>query len=214
MLLAAVPPELLAAWKQWDIVEPGYLGSLILWWPVDAWMRLALLAWLLQSLRPERPLRRPRRALASAINAEALLSLRSGVLGLLGLLPALTLLAWAGVGAAGVRVGILLLAGLGLLPAVAYFLRRSLAPGALLLQPLRGAEALDWSRDRLARGLGHFLRMALPWWCLGLALDGLSLGLGESGAWWAQALGWSLAVPSLLAAALPVAVAVTDDAWA
>lgn len=195
----------------WSIVDPPYVITLIAWWAVDAWVRLTLLAKLIQALQPQRHLQSPASVLAAALNAEALLDARSGIWGLVGLVPALTLLAWAGVEAAPANMGILGLAALGLIPATTYFLRRSLASAGLLLGTAeRGAEALDWSAERL-NVWKPFLSLALPWWALGWALDGLTLVLGNADSWGAASLGWALGVPSLLCGLMPIALFVASD---
>ena len=196
----------------WDLVDPPYLITQLLWWPADTFLRLCVLAWLLGHVRPAQSWRSPAQALLAAINAEALLGLRAGILGLLGLVPALALLALAGVGSAGARVAFLATGAVGLIPALAYYMRRSLAPMALLSSPLKGAEALDRSRDRLAGRFGAFLKLALPWWAFGLCLDASTLGLdllGDSLAF--QGLSWALGVLSLVAGLLPLALFVAYD---
>ena len=47
LALAVLPPELLAAWLGWEIVDPAYLGLLLTWWPVDTLARLAALSLLI-----------------------------------------------------------------------------------------------------------------------------------------------------------------------
>ena len=195
----------------WDIVDPGALGASLAWWPVDTFISLSVLAWMLRLSRPQQALRRPLAALAAAVNAEALLSLRAGIAALAGLIPALALLAIFGVEGPASRAAVLSLGLAGLIPAFFYFLRRSLAPVALLQLPLGGAEALDWSRDRLRRDLRPFLALALPWWALSWALDGLNLLLGQGDSLALQGLSWILSVPSLLAALLPLAIFVASD---
>ncbi len=211
-LLAIVPPDALAAWMGWDWVDPPYLGTLFVWWGVDAWARLALLAWLLRTLQPAQGLRKPTEILPAALNAEALLSALSGIVALSGLIPAFAVLALLGVEAPWHRVLILGLLGLGLLPAFAYFLRRSLAPVALLQGTVqRGGEALSWSRDRLDGRWKPFLALALPWWALGWTLDALGLALGSIDSWAGTGLAWTLGVPSLLCGLLPLALFVAPD---
>ena len=210
-LLSIVPPDALSSAMGWDIVDPGYLGASVLWWPMDTLLTLSVLAWMLKLSQAKRPQRKPLAALPAAVNAEALLSLRAGIVALLGLIPALTVLAIGGVDRAWMRVvlGFLVVAGLG--PAFTYFLRRSLAPVGLLFHPLSGAEALDWSRDRLRGQLWRFLKLAGPWWLLGWALDGLNLLLGQGDSLVLQSLTWLLGVPSLVSALLPLAIFVAPD---
>ncbi len=135
-LLSIVPPDALSTAMGWDIVDPGYLGVSVLWWPVDTLLTLSVLAWMLKLSQPKRDQRKPLTALPAAVNAEALLSLRAGIVALLGLIPALTLLAIGGVDGAWMRLALGLLAGAGLVPAFIYFLRRSLAPVGLLFHAL------------------------------------------------------------------------------
>ena len=207
-----MPPDALSSWQGWDLVDPPYLITQFVWWPADTFLRLCVLVWLLREVRPTQTWRSPAKALLAAINAEALLGLRAGILGLAGLIPGLALLAMVGVSTLGAWVAILVIGVLGLIPALAYYMRRSLAPTALLTLPLKGAEALDWSRDRLAGRFGAFLKLALPWWAFGLCLDASTLGLellGDSVAW--QALSWALGVLSLVASLLPLALFVAHD---
>ena len=195
----------------WSLVDPQYVMTLIAWWVVDAWVRLILLAKLIQALRPERELQKPASVLAAALNAEALLDARSGIWGLVGLIPALALLALVGIASYPAQMGVLGLAALGLIPSGTYFLRRSLASAGLLLGKVRrGAEALDWSAERL-NVWKPFLRLALPWWALGWALDGLTLVFGNLDSWGASGLGWALGVPSLLCGLMPIALFVAPD---
>jgi hypothetical protein len=195
----------------WSLVDPQYVATLIGWWAVDAWVRLSLIALLIRALQPQRELKKPASVLAAALNAEALLDARSGIWGLIGLVPALALLAVAGIESFRAQLGILALAAVGLIPATTYFLRRSLASAGLLLgQVQRGAEALDWSAERL-NVWRPFLRLALPWWALGWALDGGTLILGNVDSWAAAGLGWALGVPSLLCALMPIALFVAPD---
>jgi hypothetical protein len=208
-LLSAVPPDLLSTWRGWDKVDPAYLGLMVAWWPVDTLLQLCILAWLLKALVPEKTQRKPWRAVASALNAEALLSVRLGIVVLLGLLPALALAAAADVQALWVQLLFLLLVFLGVLPAFTYYLRRSLAPVGVLLFPLRGAEALDWSQGRLTDHLKAFAKLALPWWILSASLDGLSLCCGDS--WWGLSATWILGVPSLVAGLMPLVLFVADE---
>jgi hypothetical protein len=208
-LLSAIPPDALSAWRGWDKVDPAYLGLMVAWWPVDTLLQLLILAWLLKTLLPEKIQRKPWAAVAAALNAEALLSVRLGIVVLLGLLPALALAAVADVQTLWVQLLFLLLVFLGVLPAFAYYLRRSLAPVGVLLFPLRGAEALDWSQSRLADHLKAFARLALPWWILSAGLDGLCLCLGDS--WWALGATWILGVPSLVAGLIPLILFVANS---
>lgn len=211
-LFAIVPPEALAAGMHWDLVDPQYLGTLIVWWVVDAWVSLWILAWLLREQRPTLRLRPLERVLPAAIHAEALLDLRSGIVAMAAMVPALACLALLGVASLGGRLGTLVLAGLGLVPAVNYWLRRSLASAALLLgQAEGGIQALDWSRDRLAKTWKPFLKLALPWWFLGWTLEGMALLLGNLDSTGATVLAWVLGVPALLCSLLPIALFVADD---
>jgi hypothetical protein len=209
--LATVPPDALATWQSWDIVDPGYVGVMLVWWPVDSLARLAILAWLLKEALPGIQLRRPVSAVLSAINAEALLSVRVGIVSLLGIVPALTLLAWWGVESLALRLALLALGLLGLLPTIAYYMRRSLAFVGILAENLNGPVALDWSRTRLQGHLKHFLRLALPWWALSLVLELLNFGLGQGDSLSLQSLSWVLSVPSLLASLLPMVLFARDD---
>lgn len=193
------------------MVDPQYLGTLVAWWAVDAWVRLIVLRSLITALQPQRELKRPAAVLAAALNAEALLDVRSGIWGLVGLIPALALLALAGIESYPAQMGILALAAVGLIPATTYILRRSLASAGLLLgRAQRGAQALDWSAQRL-RVWGPFLKLALPWWALSWALDGLTLILGNADSWGAASLGWALGVPSLIGGLMPIALFVASD---
>lgn len=195
----------------WSLVDPQYVVTLIAWWAVDAWVRLILLATLIQTLQPQRELKAPAPVLAAALNAEALLDARSGIWALVGLIPALALLALAGIESYPAQMGILVLAALGLIPATTYFLRRSLASAGLLLgSARRGGEALAWSAERL-NVWKPFLRLALPWWALGWALDGTTLVLGNVDSWGAVGLGWAIGVPSLLCGLVPIALFVAPD---
>jgi hypothetical protein len=208
-LLSAVPPDALSTWRGWDKVDPAYLGLLVAWWPVDTLLQLLILAWLLKTLLPGKIQRKPWAAVAAALNAEALLSVRLGIVVLLGLVPALVLVAVADVQALWVQLLFLLLVFLGVLPAFSYYLRRSLAPIGVLLFPLRGAEALDWSQGQLAGRLKAFAKLALPWWILSAGLDGLSLCFGDSG--WGLSAAWILGVPSLVAGLMPLVLFVADS---
>jgi hypothetical protein len=210
-LLATVPPDAFATWRSWDIVDPGYVGIMLAWWPIDSLARLAILAWLLRAAAPRLELRQPWMALLPAINAEALLSLRVGIVSLLGVTPALALMAVQGVETPLRRLAWLGLGLLGLIPALVYFMRRSLFFAGLLHRPLTGATALDWSRTRVEGKLKAFLHLVLPWWALSLVLEGLIFLLGLADGPFQQSAGWLLATPSLLASLLPIAYFVASD---
>jgi hypothetical protein len=210
-LLATVPPDALATWRGWAMVDPPYVFVSLAWWPVDSLARLAILAWLLKTAAPGFPLRRPLTALLPAINAEAFLSVRVGVVSLLGLLPALTFLALGGLETPALRLTLLGLGLLGLLPALIYFIHRSLAFAGLLREALTGPEALAWSQARLKDRLVSFLVIALPWWAFSLVLEGLNLVLGFEDSQPLQGLVWLISTPSLIATLLPIAIFVASD---
>ena len=184
LCLASLPPELISQALGWELVDPGYIALLLLWWPLDTLGRLAALRELLSPATPE--LRGAVTALPSALAAEILVGLRSGVLALAGLVPAIAVLSYLGVGTPAARVLLLALALVGLLPSALYALRRMLAPRQLLLAPLNASQALDASAQTLHGHLRPFLLLAAPLivasWALdlgGLALPwGVALALG------------------------------------
>lgn len=209
LALSALPPELLSRAFGWSLADPAYLVASLLWWPVDTFGRLEALNILLtrglgSPGTPGAPTawRPPRAALGSALAAEVLLSLRAAALALLGLLPCLALLSLLGPDQLlhwGWRLLLLALAGLGLLPTAFYVLRRLLAPLELLRRPLTAGEALDASELRLRGRLTAFLKLAWPWIALSWALDLAGLALPD-------ALALGLALPSLAASVVPIAL--------
>lgn len=183
LLLAAWPPELIAAWGGWDLVDPRYLGVMALWWPVDVFARLAALRAILMRGPRETgaPMGRPyivrdaRDAWGSAIAAEILLSLKFAGVALAGLLPGIAL------ASRGHHSVALLVGALGLVPALFFYLRRSLSLLWLLQGPYRASEALQASAQQTQGRTGLFLRLAGPWLLLSLGLDLAGLGLPELG---------------------------------
>lgn len=180
LLLAAWPPELIAAWGGWDLVDPRYLGVMALWWPVDVFARLAALNQVL-SRKTGAPVgrpyegRRPGEALGDALACEILLSLKFAGVALAGLLPAIAL------ASRGHNRAALVLGALGLIPGLLFYLRRSLSLLWLLQAPLRASEALQASAQQTQGRTGLFLRLAGPWLLLSLGLDLGGLGLPELG---------------------------------
>jgi hypothetical protein len=203
-LLAGVPPEALAWWNGWDLVDPLYLAALVVWWPVQVWAGLIVLQ---QLLTHPKQTQGAALSLPAALNAELLLSFRSGAVALAGMTPALAVLACLGWERPAHRLVFLALAGLGLLPAFYYFLRRALAPLGVLLHGLNGPAALDWSAQRLAGRLPVFLKFCLPWWLLGWSLEGLALLCPDGLA----VLGWLAGPPALLAGLWPLARWMDDE---
>ncbi len=179
LALAAWPPEVLAWAFSWEIVDPAYLGVLLAWWPVDLGARLGALGIVLGAGAPlGRPytLRPWGDALKAALSAEVLLGLKTTALALLGLMPAIAL---ASYDLEGSRPWVLLLAGLGLIPAAHFGLHRLLALVWVLKEPLNGGQALEASARQTRGRFRLFLRLAGPWVALSLGLDALSLGVPE-----------------------------------
>ncbi len=175
LALSAWPPELISDALGLQIVDPGYVGLMLAWWPLDVLAKLGALAVLLDAggLAPHR--RGPWPALPSALSAEVLLGLRTAALGLLGLVPGVALLSLAGIDTPIKRWSVSLLCLAGLIPALLYTLRRLLSSLDLLLAPVNAGAALDASANRLKGRLWAFLKLAWPWLALSLALDGLGL---------------------------------------
>lgn len=182
LILGCWPPAL-AAWATgWDLVDPRYLGLLLLSWPLDVLGRLGALAVLLP-----RTARGPLQALAAALGAEVLLGLKLAGLALLGLLPALALLS---LDHPGLRPWAWVAGALGLLPAALYGLRRLLALVWVLKEPCSASRALAAAAAQTKGRTTLFLRLAGPWLVLGLGLSLLDLGGGA----------WSLLLSPLAAA--------------
>jgi hypothetical protein len=182
LILAAWPPEILAQAFHWDIVDPPYLGVMLVWWPVDVMARLAAL-WILIHPETGGPLARPyeiaKRSLPAALGAEALLGLKTTVLTLVGLIPALAYVAYAGLDGDKERFIALGLAGLGVIPPSTYALRRFMAPFHVLRQGLDAPGALAASARQTHGRLGLFTLKIAPWLALGFVLDLISLGVPE-----------------------------------
>jgi hypothetical protein len=202
LALSALPPELFSRAMHWDVVDPPYLLVMLLWWPVDTLGRLAALRILLAAKDADAPWRSPWSALPAALSAEILLALRGTALLLAGFMPVLALASllrpdqlvrWS------FRCGLLILALLGMLPALLYTVRRLLAPLEILRKRLGAGAALDASEKRLRGRLKSFLWLAWPWLAAAWILDAAGLALPD---WIALAL----ALPSLAASVAPLAL--------
>ena len=197
LCLAAFPPELIAQGMGWDLMNPAYLGLMLVWWPVDVFGRLAVLGMLMGEGGPMgRPYMLPIfKALPTALAAELLLSAKLAPVLLAGLVPGFAWIAWAGLDGPRDWMPALVLGVLGLIPALLFTLRRLLAP-ILILQGLdRAGQALAASAGVMHGRLRLFLAAALPWLALSWALDLGGLALAE----WA---GLALAPLSLAASLL------------
>lgn len=181
LLVAAWPPEIVVRVMGWDIVDPGYLGVLVAWWPVDVLGRLGALGVLIQ-IGTGGPMARPHTRWRSALAAEVLLGLKATSLALLGLIPAIAALSYLGVDSPEKGLVITGLAGLGLLPATYFFMARLLAPFYILRQGLPAHAALDASARQTHGRLNLFLRLLLPWTALSWALDLGTLVLPDAAA--------------------------------
>ncbi|HTB35279.1 MAG TPA: hypothetical protein VK842_10475 [bacterium] len=174
--LACLPPDLLAWAFGWDSLQPASVLVSLAWWPLDVLGRLAALRMLLDApggAWPAAPSQSPSlaRAWASAQSAELRVGLWSSVWALAGLVPALLAFSLGGWGLPWGRGLLILLALLGLVPALLYVLRRWLAVFFVLRGQGAGA-ALESSRDRLRGKMGPFIRAFLPWLLAAWALDG------------------------------------------
>jgi hypothetical protein len=183
----------------WDIVDPGYLGVMLVWWPVDVFGRLMALGCLLgmgTGVLLDRPFAAGARAAVSALAAEVLVGIKVCVPALAGLVPAIAVLSFGVPQTVPGRIGLLLLAALGLLPALHYFLSRALAPIHILRSGLSATGALEASARQTRGRFTLFLRLALPWTLGAWALDGLALAVPDP---WALLLGPLSLAASLLA---------------
>jgi hypothetical protein len=172
LILSAWPPELAARAFGWEIVDPAYIGVMLVWWPVDVLARLAALKILLEGT--DGPVghhyAEPWAALRATLTAEVMLSLKVCTPALLGLIPAIALASHPPESSGG-RALLLLLAALGVLPALRYYFARVLAPIAILRHDLRAHDALDASAQQTRGRFGLFLRLLLPWTAVSWALD-------------------------------------------
>lgn len=201
LCLSAWPPELIAHAMGWDLMAPGYVALLLLWWPLDSLGRLGALRVLLASGGCAGPAGGValRAALPIALSAEISAGLRSSALALLGLVPAAALLSLVGLESRAWRWALGGLALLGLLPAFVFLLKRALAPlGVLLGSAQSGREALDGSMRQMDGRIVVFLRAGLPWMAAAWLLDGLSLGLPGSAALALSPLSLALGLLGLL----------------
>ncbi|MGH7442419.1 MAG: hypothetical protein ACREKE_07085, partial [bacterium] len=137
--LSVLPPDVLGWVFGWGAANPLGMAFGVVWWPADLFGRLEALSLLLHlDSKPSAQNRvwRPARvALGSALTAEVLVTLRATALVFLGLLPSLGLLSLSAPVALAHwprRTVLGLVAGLGLLPAVFYLLRRCLSSLELL----------------------------------------------------------------------------------
>lgn len=191
LVLAAVPADLLAWAKGWDMVDPAYLALGLLWWPVDSLGRLGALRLLVQAREPGTAAGSLARRLPSALAAEVLLGLRSTVLLLAGLVPALAVASLAGLESRWAQLSVAALAVGGVLPCVWYNLLRWQAP-LHVLDGANASEALDLSAAQVGARAGDFLRRLWPWLALGWALDAAAWLLPDP---------WGLALAPFSAAA-------------
>jgi hypothetical protein len=176
LTLACLPPDLCAWARGWDSLEPASVLLALAWWPVDVLGRLAALTLLLDAvgnpLANGGPAPGLARAWASAQSAELRVGLWSTVWALAGLVPALLAFSLGALEWPFGRIVLILLAAAGLVPALLYVLRRSLAI-FFVLQGQPAGDALGSSRDRLQGRLWPFIRAFLPWILAAWALDGL-----------------------------------------
>jgi hypothetical protein len=184
LTLACLPPDLLAWALGWDSLQPASMVASLAWWPVDVLGRLAALRMLIQALGGPfdegsgRPIAGLARSWASAQSAELRVGLWSTVWALAGLVPALLLLSLGALTSPAGRIGLILLALLGLGPSLLYVLRRSVAV-FFVLQGQGAGEALQSSRLRLRGRIGPFIKAFLPWMLAAWAVDGLGWLLPE-----------------------------------
>ena len=184
--LACLPPDLLAWALGWDGLQPGGILVSLAWWPLDVLGRLAALRLLLRAEGnplaegPSGPAPSLVSAWASAGSAELRVGLWSTVWALLGLVPAFMVLSLGALAHPLGRGLLILLALLGLVPALIYVLRRWVAV-LYVLQGRHAADALEASRARLKGKMRPFIRAFLPWMLAAWAVEGLSWAL--PGAW-------------------------------
>ena len=183
LALASLPPDLLAWAMGWDAMRPAYLAVALAWWPVEVLAGLAALRLLLReegNPLADGPAAEPglARAWASAQSAELRVALWGTVWALAGLLPAALVLSLGALASVPGRALFILLAALGVGPALLYGLRRSVAV-FYVLQGQRAGQALDSSRRRLTGKIWPFIRAFLPWLAEAWALDGLGWCLPE-----------------------------------
>lgn len=185
LALAAWPPELLAAHFHWELVDPAYLMTLLLWWPVDMAGRLAALALLMQGASPN-PWRSPgrprlRAALGPALAAEVLLGLKTTTRCLAGIVPGLAWLSYRGMDGPSAWAPPLVLGLLGLLPGIHYAVQRLGAPILILRGENNATRALNASAAQMRGKLRIFLAAALPYLAASWILEGLAQTLPEPG---------------------------------
>jgi hypothetical protein len=178
LTLACLPPDLLAWAMGWDSLQPASVVVALAWWPVDVLGRLAALQLLLAAAGDPLALGQPAaapslgRAWSSAQSAELRVGLWSTVWALAGLVPALLAFSLGALERPGGQLVLILLAVLGLVPALLYVLRRCLAV-FFVLQGQSAGQALPSSVDRLRGRMGPFIRALLPWMLAAWAVDGL-----------------------------------------
>jgi hypothetical protein len=202
LALACLPPDLLAWAMGWDGLQPAAILVSLAWWPLDVLGRLAALRLLVRAGGnpladgPPAPAPGLASAWASAGSAELRVGLWSTVWALLGLLPAFVALSLGALSRPMGRGLLILLALLGLAPALLYVLRRWVAV-LFVLQGRRAGSALDASRARLKGRIGPFMGAFLPWMLAAWGVEALSWALPNAWGLPLEPLGMALELLAL-----------------